>query len=186
MKARQKENLRPVDVADPGDDALIHEGMADGSVGSPQPLEEDRLSPATGDWIGTEAVENREALVRADELARRGADEIPRRSRRREPQSDRRTRRGRRGSEPVEIPEHPEVDVHDRPIAPVVEKMFPPRLHALEDFAAEGPGLPCKTRLGGGGPDAASRKIPVLLSGEAVKDRTFRHVSRPGGRAPPG
>ncbi len=156
MKAGQKENLRPVDVADPGDHALIHEGMADGSVGSLQPLDEDRLSPATGDWVGTEAVENREALVRADELAGRGADEIPRRSRRREPQSDRRTRRGRRRSESVEIPEHPEVDVHDRSIAPVVEEVFASRLRALEDGAVEPPRLPGKTDLGGGGPDAAS------------------------------
>ena len=186
MKAGQKENLRPVDVADPGDDALIHEGMADGPVGSPQPLDKHRLSPSRRDRIGPEAVENREALVRADELAGRGADEIPRRSGRRKPQSDRRTRRGRRGNEPVEIPEHPEVDVHDRPIAPVVEQMFPPRLNALEDSAAQAPRLPGKTRLGGGGPHAAPRKIPVLLTGEAVKDRTFRHVNRPAGRAPPG
>jgi hypothetical protein len=183
MKAGQKENLRPVDVADPGDDALIHERMADGPVGSPQTLDEHRLSPARGDRIGTEAVENREALVRADELAGRGADEIPRRSRRREPQSDRRTRRGRRRSESVEIPEHPEVDVHDRSIAPVVEEMFSPRLGPLEDSAAELSGLAGKTSLGGGGPHAAPREIPVLLSSEAVKDRTFRHVSRSAGRA---
>jgi hypothetical protein len=186
MKPGQKENLCPVDVADPGDDALIHERVADGPVGSPQPLDEDRPSPATGDWIGTEAVENREALVRADELAGRGTDEIPRRMRGREPESNRRARGGSRGKKPVEVSEHPEVDVHDRPASPVVKEVLAPRLRALEDASVQASCLRSKTSLGGGGPYPAPRQIPVLLSGEAVKDRTFRHVSRPAGRAPRG
>ncbi len=186
MNARQKEDLRAIDVADAGHDTLIQERVADGSVGSPQPLEKRALAGARRDGIRAQPIQDRAMLLPADELAGWRPDQIPRDLLGCQPQADRRSGGGSRGREAVEVSEHPQVNVHDRTIAPVVKKVLASCFRALEDRAVEAPRLPGKARLGSGGPDAVARKIPVLLSGEAVKDRTFRHVNQPAGRAPRG
>ena len=186
MDARHKEDLSPVDVAYACGDSLIQERVGDRAIGPPQPLEEDALSGARRNGIRAQTVENRLPLFPTDDLAGRRPDQIPRRTRGRQAHADRRPGGGSRGSEAVEIAEHPEVNMHDRPVAPVVKEMFSPRLRALEDLAVEAPGLPGKTRLRDPDSHAATREIPILLASEAVKNRPFGHVNRPAGRARPG